>query len=237
MVREDDLTKLYALCLARLAALGVSTQVLSRIDAHEARMTELGKANHYPMISTNWNDFSEREAFGLMLRQNGRDIGGVAGRFIDLGRQTHDDHWRQSYRRMYGGGEVVPVRRACPASTKVSGRIVYLGELYLAEESRGIGGVSALTLYLMHTLVALRWSPDWIYGFMRAQDVLRGKAAQYGFTRAYPGAQKWREEGDRRSSAEYLVLMREEELVASAGHFAVEPGQFVPLPNPGPCNS
>lgn len=228
-MKEDLLTKMQRACLNRLSVTRVDIKGVDRLADFEKSMQEIGAGDSHPMISTSWHDLSTADGFGLEVWVDGKLAGGLAARHHDLGRAALAEHWADSYKRLYGGGETTPVSNFCAAARgEIRGRIVYLGQLYLEEKYRGTGINLGLILHYMHALSVQKWSPDWIYGFVRQADVLSGRAAWYGFTRQYVCAQVWDENIATRSSDEYLVAVTPSELSEAANFCELYPGRFCP---------
>ena len=178
---EHQLLTFASTCLISLDRLGFTISVTEDLDGWQARMIEIGKPSNHPMMSPQWHDFAHPEAFGVQLSANGNLVGGVAARYHDLGQETLGQYWGRSYKRLYGNGADIPVHSpARKAATEVTGKVVYLGELFVTPDFRSTGG-AALVMNYLFLLCAIRWKPSWIYGFIRQKDVLSGKPLQYGF--------------------------------------------------------
>lgn len=228
-MQEDNLLKLAHLCLDRLRGDGVSIRATASISDFENRMVDLGMPPSHPMISHSWHDFSQSDAFALIISKGGKEVGGMAARRIGLGRDNLADHWAASYSRMYCNGEGAPVEDFNSVAVReITGDIVYLGQLFLVREQRNGPINLGLVLHYAHLLCCTKWRPDWIYGFIRQKDILRGKAAQYGFTRQYVGPQNWVSEVNGRSSNEYLVALTYDDLCDAAAFYTKNPDVFAP---------
>jgi GNAT superfamily N-acetyltransferase len=229
---EHQLLTFASTCLISLDRLGFTISVTEDLDGWQARMIEIGKPSNHPMMSPQWHDFAHPEAFGVQLSANGNLVGGVAARYHDLGQETLGQYWGRSYKRLYGNGADIPVHSpARKAATEVTGKVVYLGELFVTPDFRSTGG-AALVMNYLFLLCAIRWKPSWIYGFIRQKDVLSGKPLQYGFSCIYPGAQTWINPPRERSTGEYLALLQSQELYDNVTFFNRHPEWFgarVPL--------
>ncbi len=94
--------------------------------------------------------------------------------------------------RHAGAGETCRVD--APAATKMSGRIAYHGELWLAPSYRGrmlSGPVSKLLMML----VVLKWAPDYLFGLAQPGIVTKGVAARYGYRNMQPDGMIWTRPG------------------------------------------
>lgn len=202
-MREKKLLDLAHVCQKGMEKNGVALVPDEDLRRFEINMSDLGKPGVHPMISSAWHDFSAGDAVGFQLRVNGVCAGGLAARFLDLGRGQLCDHLRSSYMRYYGKNSAEVVTDFNSA-TEFGGRVVYLGELFVVPECRGLISWGYVFHYIF-TLCALRWNPDWIYSFMRDKDVGRGKDKQYGFWHCAPMPQRWLVDAPGRSESEYLV--------------------------------
>lgn len=226
-MREDYLLKLAALSLSRMAQQGGSIRAAFDMRAFEEAMEAIGKPYRHPMISSEWHDFASDDAFGLMLVQDGQHIGGVAARVLDLGRDSLAEHWEASYRRLYPG-VADPIRARVSAASEMRGRLVYQGELWVHPEWRGGAVNLSAAMYYLHVLSALKWRPDWIYGFVRIEGIRF--VPSYGFTHQHVAAHRWLREVEGRGDNECLVSLTFRELCESAEYFTRNPKNFAPAP-------
>ncbi len=225
-MQEIDLTKIAALSLRRLGEEGFGLSCEADLRLFEESMEELGKRENYPMISAAWHDLSSSDAFGLLINRAGQGpVGGVAARHLNLGRDSLQEHWESSYARLYPG-DVPPISGGAAIASRMRGRIVYLGELFLCEEWRGGRVNLPAVMHCLHALVALKWRPDWVYGFIRIRGIR--VAAEFGFSRTYPGAQNWLRSVDRRGVEECLVAVTFDEFCERANYFVRHPENFAP---------
>lgn len=228
-VHEANLIDLSYVCLQQLRADGLELDIVSDIRNFESRMVDVGKPPNHPMISPKWHDFSSSEAFAIVFRKDNQDVGGVAARHLDLGEDSLAQHWATSYARLYQTGAEAPVERfSSVAKWEISGKVVYLGELFLKKGNRDGSICWRLIFHYLFVLCHLKWHPQWIYGFVRQPDVLSGKASRYGFTRQYIGPQEWKHSVGTRSSNEYLVALPRRDLLDAAAFYARHPEYLMP---------
>ncbi len=233
-MHESNLIDLSYACLKKLKSDGLELEVLSDLRVFEGRMAKIGKAPNHPMISPDWHDFSSSDAFSIIFRQGGQDIGGVAARHLDLGDDSLAQHWASSYMRLYSDGSSVPVGRfSTVAGREITGKVVYLGELFLRKGSRNGSVCWRLIFHYLFALCFLKWHPEWIYGFVRQPDVMSGKASRYGFTRQYIGPQEWSHPPATRSSNEYLVAIPRFDLLDAASFYSRNPEYLLPQASSG----
>ncbi|MFP7672882.1 hypothetical protein ACG74X_05940 [Marivita sp. S0852] len=220
IVSNLDVMTLFSTCLSGLAERGVSVHESSDFAQCEQRMTAIGKAGFTPMLSSDFNDLSKDHAGWLILHRDGRDIGGVAARLDSLNRESLSEFWARSYGRMYNGSGALKMSRNCD---EIAGKVMYMGEFFIAKEARGSRHLLSLFTHLLFAYAALRWQPDWLYAFVRADDVRLGYASEYGFTRQYPGVHLWDKRPKGRAEGEYLVALPAGDLMRMAQFFRERP--------------
>jgi len=87
--------------------------------------------------------------------------------------------WSRLYRAPGGGRAIVSEDQ--PAEfKKISGRLCYVGGLWVSPQCRGQGLATRLMRFAMIS-AALRWRPDWAYCWMRRPDLDNGNALRWGF--------------------------------------------------------
>ncbi|UWR74097.1 hypothetical protein [Phaeobacter inhibens] len=234
-MHEDNMIRLAHICLRELEGAGLELIAVPNITEFQTRMARIGKAENHPMLSPDWHDFTSIEAFGIVFRIDGDDVGGVAARFIDIGDDSLARHWSATYSRLYNSGAGSPVTSFSNAAAReISGKIVYLGELFLNTANRK-GRVNwRLVFHYLFSLAHLKWRPAWTYGFVRQADVLSGKASRYGFTRQHIGPQEWAVQVPSRSSSEYLVALPRIDLQEAAAFYVKHPEFLLdPVPSSG----
>lgn len=222
-LREDCLIRLASLALSKIENGGFAMRFSRDLREFEKEMAAIGKPENYPMISPEWHDFASGDAVGLLLKNEGNVVGGVAARFLNLGSDSLAEHWHQSYRRLYPGS-VDPVESRVSAAKTMRGRLVYEGELYLHPDWRGARVNLPAVSHYMHVLCALKWKPDWIYAFMRIEGL--GCAPWYGWTHQHLAAQRWLRGVERRSDKECLVSVTYDELCERAEYLVQNSDQF-----------
>jgi hypothetical protein len=226
---EFKLMHFASMCSAILRDDGFSLEPAESIQDFEQRMQVLGKDPSHPMLCSKRHDFTQQNSFAIVVKYQGVDVGGVAAKFEDIGDLTLSQHLARSSSRLYNNGGASPVEAFTHSvDNEIKGRIVYFGELYMHSDYRKGRVDLAALLHHHNALAALKWTPDWIYGFIRQADVLSGKASRYGFTRQYPGCQTWVISGDRRHSTEYLVALAYRDAVDAAGFYLRMPNAFAP---------
>ena len=219
-----DLMKFFSICLTTLEERGITIEASSDFETCEDRMRAIGKKSITPMISYEHNDLSKDNAGWLILQKDGQDIGGVAARHDLFVSETLSSFWTRSYGRLYKGkGHLHVVSDGPRPCDEISGSVIYMGEFFIAENMRGSRHLLSLYTHLLFTYCQLRWQPDWLYAFVRADDARLGYATEYGFTRQYPGAHVWGALPKGRAVGEYLVALQSSELTDMARFFNHHP--------------
>lgn len=223
-----NLMKLSATCVQSLEDKGITVEESSDFEACEARMQAIGKKTVTPMISSQHNDLSKDHAGWLILQKDGVDIAGVAARHDTLTSETLSSFWARSYGRLYrNDGQLCNATPIARPHDEISGQVVYMGEFFIAKQMRGSRHLLSLYTHLLFTYCQLRWQPDWLYAFIRADDARLGYATEYGFTRQYPGAHVWARIPKGRALGEYLVATPAQELRHMAAFFNDHPSSFL----------
>lgn len=81
-----------------------------------------------------------------------------------------------------------------PVATRITGRIAYHGELWLAPTYRGRMLSDPVSKLLM-ALVVLKWAPDYLFGLAQPGIVTKGVAARYGYRNMQPNGIIWTRPG------------------------------------------
>lgn len=119
--------------------------------------------------------------------------------------------------------------RAPPGARRITGTVVYHGEVWMAPEQGKYRGTGLSTVLARTGLLEAfdRWRPDWLFGFMAQQVAFKGFAERMGYMHNEPGALRWYRIGQdkplegflsylSREDLEYLLEIPIAELVAGA---------------------
>lgn len=97
------------------------------------------------------------------------------------------------------GGETTPTRyRPGPNALKITGRLVYSGELWIGgscAKLRG-SGLSSLLARNSFLMAMQKFSADYVFGFMISSMAQRGTFYRAGFHNAEPHAMRWSKKGE-----------------------------------------
>lgn len=227
---EHSIQLLSALSLGELQKDDVRLVATNDLRAFERQMLSAGARENHPMMSPRHNDFGSADSLGLLLLNGGEEVlGGIAARVVDLGADSLATHMEENYRRLYGGGEVDVITSRCSAANQINGRVVYQGQWYFRESSRGSLHTPAMFHYF-HSLCFAKWRPDWVYGFFPVR--LAERAFVHGYPHTYLQAHRWHIEADRRGPKECLVCSSFEEFVERAESLIEHPEFFPEKPHP-----
>lgn len=200
-----------------LAGCGFAVEEVTDLAQIEGLVAQLGKPYITPMSSPAKNDFTEAGIICLVARKDGRPVMMGCARLEDIGSESIDRYWGRVFGRAYGAGPedriIGNVRSEVVSS--MSRRLVYFGDLFVADGMRGSRLALRAFVALGHLAVALKWDPEWTYCFVRERDVMRGAAALYGFNRIFGTPFDWLAEPPKpRDRSELLVAVSRADLRA-----------------------
>ena len=102
-----------------------------------------------------------------------------------------------------------------------SGRLAYIGELFVQPNFRGSRKRLRYLMILLHCCIATRWRADWTYAMMRNRDVMAGLGTTYGFTFQLPGVARWQHPSPPgRGDSEWLVALSADDFSHTTAHYA-----------------
>lgn len=202
-----------------LMAEGYTVREVEDITTVPALIEQIGKPYLTPLSSPMHNDFTEGNSIWLVAERGGVPVYLGCARLEDLGRESVGLYWGRVLRRAYSGSsDGVVIDNIRPEVEKaLGGRLVYFGDLYVKLQGRGSRKALRSFVAIGHLAVSLKWNPDWIYCFVREEDVLRGAAALYGFTSLYPNPFNWVAPPHPRSNSEWLAVLPRAELWPCVG--------------------
>ena len=113
-----------------------------------------------------------------------------AMRLDDLGDSTLYDLWRNQLPRMFGT-EYVPTRDFTPILNRVTGRVVYHGDLWLHVDLRKMKLGEICARFAM-ALAVIKWRPDWFVGLQEDRVAKSGFGLREGYFNWAPIGAEWR---------------------------------------------
>ncbi|KIC12846.1 hypothetical protein RA19_00075 [Leisingera sp. ANG-M1] len=203
-----DLGKTLAGHLQTLSQAGLQVEMFTDFEKVPETAAQTGRQFQMPGFAIERADHTRNSAFWLFLKDDGSYIGGAAAMLQDLGRETLADYLLRTSRHHFpngAGGGVESV--AEPLAREVSGRLAYIGELNFLPGYRGKRAERLEPFMRIFQVLAIqKWDVDWIYAFIPDRHMQARLDLVYGFSRAIPRAQKWRDpEPEVRSSSEWFV--------------------------------
>ena len=151
-------------------------------------VAETGRPAQTPMLSIDRNDFVRSDAFWLFLMRDGVAVGGCAARRYDLAGESLESYLRRTSKNQYMREED-PIISVAKPLRRITGRLIYLGELQLHKSVRGNVSVLSSFFHMAQALAALEWEFDWIYAFVPLAH--RRLVADYGFNFYIKNAITW----------------------------------------------
>jgi hypothetical protein len=128
---------------------------------------------------------------------HGKVVHTQAMRMFDLQDDTLANHLRTGFKEYPPAALDIDFERsryrAGPGARRIHGRVCYHGEVWLdgsTGQFRGSGVSSVLGRFAFMTAM-LRWSPDWVFGFMPKSVAWKGFAERQGYMHAEPGVLRW----------------------------------------------
>jgi len=214
--------RIIAACEESLEAAGLRVEMVTDFSEVEDLANLANKPYLTPITSPAHNDLHERNAIWLVARSEGRPAIMGAARYDDLGQLSLGAFWSASLSRVYGknGGPVIENIDDVFLS-RMRGKVVYFGDLFVASGVRGSRKTLRCFTALGHMLVSIKWDPDWTYAFIREEDILRGAAANYGFPNVYPNPFTWIDPPAPRSNREWCAVLPKGGL-ESVGHAVLD---------------
>lgn len=203
---------------ACLAAEGFNVREVEDISTVPGLIERIGKPYLTPLSSPAHNDFTEGNSLWLVAEKDGDPVYLGCARLEDLGTESVSRYWTRVLQRAYASSphDVVIQDIRPEIERSIGGRLVYFGDLYAKRSGRGARRALRAFIAIGHLAVALKWDPDWIYCFVREEDVMRGAAAMYGFAGLYANPFHWVAPPAPRENSEWLAVLPRAEIWHSA---------------------
>ena len=141
-----------------------------------------------------------------------------AMRVLDLKNQTLREYLRRGFKQFPPSGlDIDFVRsryRAGPAADRMSGTVVYHGEVWMggaAGQYRGTGLSGILGRYAF-MLALQRFSPDYAFGFMPKAVAYKGFVERQGYMHTEPGSLRWFAKGSDDPMEGFMAYMAHEDI-------------------------
>lgn len=198
---------------------GISLELLSDFDDLRKVVAETEeRAPLTPVFDNTVSDVTSENGFWIL----GRDAGGTvvhlqAVRCDDMGKGCLADYLaRNGALFMSPHIPGIPAESdyaACRYVRDMKGLVCYHGEVWLSPAGDFRGRGLSITLPRIGVAVALmRWSPDFIYGLVHPDLVMKGIPARYGYTHFHPHGVRWRRKDGDGSLDEYITWMTRDDM-------------------------
>lgn len=211
MRNDIQLSRLVAEIDGDLAAGGYVISQSSDHAAFEAAHHSLsGRDAASPPLNRRYVDIDPADLFWLDVVRDGKRVAVEAMRREKI-TQPLRRHLDQQYRRFYTDATDLKIIGHAPGADLITGDIVYHGDLFVDPDSRGQG--LATQLSRLAILIAYqRWDPDFIWGFIAEEKVLRGYQQKIGYWHGQPYGTQYSDKPETISEKDWLVWMSREDL-------------------------
>ena len=221
---ELSAAKYVARRVAAVEAKGISLKLLNDFDhLREVVGETAGRAPLTPIFDNRVSEVGPDNAFWLL--GSGAD-GTVrhlqAVRMDDLVHESLSEflkrHGPQLMSPHIPGNPMASDYAACRYTREMRGRICYHGEVWLSPEGQVRGQGLSVDLPRIGVAIALlRWHPDFIYGLVHPDLVLKGIPARYGYTHFHPHGIRWHRTDQPGTLDEYITWMTRQDMQDMVG--------------------
>ena len=132
----------------------------------------IGKGYMTKVLDPLNNDFTGANSIWQLVKFKGEAVAMGGARMDDLGDESLLDFLPRSISRQYAKDN--RIQSVSPLLREVTGKVVYLGDMYAAKAFRGSVDNLKAAVQLFQITLILNWNPDWMYSFLRERDVNRG---------------------------------------------------------------
>ena len=202
----DELRK--SLFLAKnvdvLSAEKLSIEQTSDFGAVQEAIAVVGKEYLTPHLDIDRNDFTPANCFWIIVSDSTGPVALSGCRLDDLAGEPVDQFWQRWFRRAYPGG-VTEIAESL--IDRLSGRICYMGDLYVREDRRGKAKLMSAAAAAAHVLVSLRWDPDVTFAFIREAHALRGAVQRYHFSQSVRFSKRFSDVHPGRTDDEVCAML------------------------------
>ena len=162
------------------------------------------------------NDFDAGSGFWIAGRnQDGALIHTQAMRILNLQGRPLSGYLAKGYLDFPPAGVDLDLEKSYyhpgPSAHKIHGTVCYHGDFWLSADYRGTGLANVLARFALASGL-LKWSPDFIIGFMIRQVAFKGLAEREGYMHSEPGALFWHRADLDQALEAFMVWMANEDL-------------------------
>ncbi len=228
LLRGTTKFDMYSLCKERLASSGLSIQQVFDPEAARIRLSALSKTPSRPASSVLENDFTEENSFFVFFQSEGKDVGCVSTRMDNIGSKRFEDFWAALVRRLYTDREDFPVDTNHRLPFALTGKIVYIGDMYLDPEYRGLDNLHLrAALYAIYLLALDQWPDlDGIYALFIERFANEGYLTTYLASESVMAPQLFSQKIEGRDDSDWLSVMWPDRLMYWSELFLSRPDLF-----------
>lgn len=199
---------------------GIEITIGSDFDAYRRIIEEERKVQNLGApFDCSKQDLKAGHAFWLIGRnEEGELIHTQAAKKVPLGGKSLAQYLLSAFREFPPPLPGVDIKRsryrATPGAHRITGSVVYHGEVWMAPPDKGrYRGVGLSTVLARTGLLEVmrRWDPDYMYGFMLRKVAFKGFAERMGYMHNEPGALKWVVEGHERPIEAFLTYLSQDD--------------------------
>ena len=221
MATSLDISVVIGRCAERFRELGLSVRQSCDFNEIVALIEVIGKPYLTPQLSPNWQEFTKNHAFWVIAENEQRaPVAMIGVRLDQLGGEVLSDYWLRQLTRFHGEENKPPIsaKHFPPVARKISGNVVYFGDLYVKPAGRGQPRFPLRAFSVMaYSLALLQWRVDWFYAFATDKHIKQGIQSLYMMVSSYPFVHYWSEPKPQRTDSDWLLCMTDED-----AHYMVE---------------
>lgn len=171
-----------------------------------------------PLFDPDHSSVSSANGFWVKgVDDRGEIVHTQAVRLIDLSGIGLAEHLAQYLRDYRPHGDAVdPEKSRCvlsPVSSRITGKVCYLGEAWLKSGRNNLGGsLTAALTRLAPAMSSLLWWPDYFFCLMEPFVACKGLSARFGYTHLEQGSIFWHRRDQTAPLEEWLGWMSQEDL-------------------------
>lgn len=159
-------------------------------------------------------DFTEGNSFWIgLFNDKDQCVSVQAARMDDLGATKLAQHWASQQIRIYEGGELGTHHPSIVY--KMSGKVVYHGDMYLIKEYRG-DELSEWIPQLGYLVALQRFNPDYLYIFMSEKGIKVGYQTRVGFSHQKKRGTHWIKPPNGIDADDYICWFESDDLLELA---------------------
>lgn len=198
---------------------GLTIEMGSDFKLYDSYVTKY--RSHQPLgnpFDPTLHDMSEDNGFWIIgWNKEGELVHTQAMRLYDLEGLTLAEYLDYSFHEFPPSGLDIDMDRSNyrpgPGARRIAGKTCYHGELWVKGDDRyrGTGLPGMLARFALASCV-LRWSPDFIFGFMPEKYAFTGLAEREGYMHTDPGALEWYAKGANAPLKGFMTYMGRDDL-------------------------